>query len=154
MDTQQRLLTLGVAQVLMGCITGIIPPPAVLHYRAIVTAHIEFCVNGTLLAVIGLLIPRMKLSTTMFRLLEVLAVLGTFTNGGAFILSAFTGYGTKLGTTINEKFPPPKGIEGGYSDAITNILMVCAVTMIAACVVALIGLVRFKVPKEDKVRAQ
>jgi hypothetical protein len=79
---------------------------------------------------------------------EVFAALGTFSNGGAFIISAFTGYGTKLGTTINEKFPPPKGIEGVYSDAITNILMVCAVTMIAACVVALIGLVRFKVPKE------
>jgi hypothetical protein len=154
MDTQQRLLTLGMAQVLMGCITGMIPPSAVLHYRAIVTAHIEFCVNGTLLAVIGLLTPRMKLSSTMFRLMEVFAALGTFSNGGAFIISAFTGYGTKLSTITNEKFPPIKGTEGGYSDLITNILIMCTVTVIGACVIALIGLVRFKVPKEGKDRAQ
>jgi hypothetical protein len=151
-SVQQRLLILGLFQVLVGCIVGFIPPPAVLHFRAVVTAHIEFCVNGTLLAVIGLCVPRMNLSNFMLWLMQATAVVGTFTNGGAFVISAFTGFGTKLGPTINEKFPPPKGIEGGYSDAITGILMVCGVCMLVCLSIAVVGLVRYRAPKEEKAK--
>lgn len=49
---QHRAVLLGVAQVLFGCIIGFIPPTAVPHFRTIVAAHIEFCMNGLLQAVV------------------------------------------------------------------------------------------------------
>jgi hypothetical protein len=140
MDRMKRITMLGVAQVLLGCFVGFIPPTAVLHFRSIVTAHIEFCINGILLAVLGILTQYMDLSPGMLFLLEINAYLGTFCNGGAFFVSAFTGFGSKLGVTSNEKFPPPNGTEGGYSDLMTGILMVCGVTIIISLVISLIGL--------------
>lgn len=149
MDRTKRIMVIGVFQVLLGCVCGLIPPPAVLHFRAMVTAHIEFCVNGTLLAVLGILTQYMTLSSPLFALLELTAYLGTFCNGGAFVISAFTGFGTKLGPTVNEKFPPPNGTEGGYSETITNTLLVCAVTVIISLVLSMIGLMAYN-PKNKK----
>ena len=149
MDRTKRIMVVGVFQVLLGCIVGLIPPPAVLYFRAIVTAHIEFCVNGTLLAVLGILTQYMSLSSGLFAVLELTAYLGTFCNGGAFLISGFTGFGTKLGPTINEKFPAPNGIEGGYSEAITNCLLVCAVTVIISLILSIIGLIAYN-PKNKK----
>lgn len=136
-----RITSVGVFQVLMGCVVGLIPPPVTKHFRSIVTAHIEFTANGTLLAVLGLLTPYMKLSNNMFNVLEATAYLGTFLNGGAFFISAFTGFGTKLAPCLHEKFPFPKGTEGGYSTAMTGILQVCAVNIITALSLATYGLV-------------
>jgi hypothetical protein len=140
-------MIIGLAQVLLGCAVGLIPPPAVLHFRSIVTAHIEFCVNGILLAVLGILTQYMELGPTAFAIMEITAYLGTFCNGGAFLIAAFTGFGTKLAPTIIEKFPFPNGVETGYSTTITNCLLVCAVTVITSLVLAIIGLAQFK-PKK------
>jgi hypothetical protein len=74
----KRIAMLGVAQVLLGCFVGFIPPTAVLHFRSIVTAHIEFCINGILLAVLGILTQYMDLSPGMLFLPEINAYLGTF----------------------------------------------------------------------------
>ncbi len=134
---------IGLFQVLLGCVIGFIPPPAVLHFRSIVTAHIEFCVNGILLAVLGILTQWMQLSWFWFFLLEITAYLGTFCNGGAFLISAFTGFGTKLAPTVNEKFPFPNGTEGGYSELMTKVLLVCGVTVITSLILSLIGLYHF-----------
>ncbi len=35
---------------LLGCLVGFVPPTAVVHYRSIVTAHLEFVSNGVLQA--------------------------------------------------------------------------------------------------------
>lgn len=134
---------MGVAQVLLGCLVGFIPPPAVMHFRSIVTSHIEFCVNGTLLAVLGILTQYMYLSPFWFTVLEINAYLGTFCNGGAFFVSAFTGFGTKLAPTTIETFPYPNGVVGGYSDLMTSILMVCGVTVVICLVLSLVGLYRY-----------
>ncbi len=146
----KRIIIIGVLQVLLGCIVGFIPPPAVLHFRSIVTAHIEFCVNGTLLAVLGILTQYMKLSSTSFTILELTSYTGTFCNGGAFLISAFTGFGTKLAPTVNEKFPFPNGVEGGYSDLMTNCLIVCGVTVIISLIFAIIGLANYEPTKPSK----
>ncbi len=136
----KRMLILGVFQVLLGCIIGLIPPPAVIHFRSIVTAHIEFCVNGILLALLGVLTQYMHLSSGALFIMEITAYLGTFCNGGAFVIAGFTGYGTKLAPTVHEKFPFPNGNEGGYSELITNCLLVCAVTVITSLSLAIVGL--------------
>jgi hypothetical protein len=143
MSHTKRMMIVGLAQVLLGCIVGFIPPPAVLHFRSIVTAHIEFCVNGILLAVLGILTQYMNLSVPLFSILEISAYLGTFCNGGAFLISAFTGFGTKLAPTVNEKFPFPNGVEGGYSDLMTNCLLVCGITIVTSLVISILGLSRF-----------
>lgn len=150
MQRTKRIMIIGVLQVLLGCFVGFIPPPAVLHFRSIVTAHIEFCINGTLLAVLGILAQYMKLSPAMFAVMELTAYLGTFCNGGAFLISAFTGFGTKLAPTVIEKFPFPNGIEGGYSDLMTGCLMVCGVTIITSLILAIVGLVAY----EDKPKSK
>ena len=55
-------LLIGVAQVLFGCLVGLIPPTAVSWFRGIVMAHIEFTANGVLMAVLGLLVREMQLA--------------------------------------------------------------------------------------------
>ena len=37
-------------QVLVGCLVGLVPPTAVVHYRSIVSAHLAFTANGVLQA--------------------------------------------------------------------------------------------------------
>lgn len=140
-------MIIGLLQVLLGCFVGFIPPPAVLHFRSIVTAHIEFCVNGILLAVLGILTQFMELGSFSFAVMELTAYIGTFCNGGAFLISAFTGFGSNLAPTINEKFPFPNGIEGGYSTAMTSCLMCCGVAMVVSLILAIIGLAQYK-PKK------
>eukprot|EP01031_Cornospumella_fuschlensis_P035779 gene35779-43397_t len=147
MNRTVRMIVVGVLQVLVGCLVGLIPPPAVMHFRSVVTAHIEFTANGTLLAVLGLITPYMRLSGPLFTLYELLAYLGTWSNGGAFVVAAFTGSGTKLSPTISEKFPFPNGIEGGYSDFITSMLLFCAVTVISALALGLVGLFSYNEEK-------
>jgi hypothetical protein len=43
--------------------------------------------------------------------------------------------------TLNEKFPPPGGIN---SATVTGLLQVCGVTIILALVLTLVGLIRHK----------
>jgi hypothetical protein len=141
---QKRMFIGGVGQVLLGCFIGCIPPPAVQHYRSIVTAHIEFTANGVLLCVLGLLMPNLNLGRGGKRFLEIMAYLGTVLNGSAFIVTAFTGFGTSLGHTTHQTFPFPKGIEGPIPNLVTGMLLGCGVTIIAALVTALVGLIAQK----------
>lgn len=50
--TLKRFLILSILQVLLGII---IAPPAVVHFRSIVTAQIKLCVNVISLALLGVL---------------------------------------------------------------------------------------------------
>ena len=54
-------LILGVLQVTVGCLVGLIPPGAVEWFRGIVMAHIEFTANGVLMIVLGLLVRELRL---------------------------------------------------------------------------------------------
>ena len=45
-------LVLGVLQVLVGCLVGLVPPDSVAWFRGIVMAHIEFTANGALVIVL------------------------------------------------------------------------------------------------------
>ena len=65
---QIRYLTLllGVIQVTFGCFVGFIPPTAVLWFRGIVMAHIEFTANGVLLVVLGLQFVKQRTKSKKF----------------------------------------------------------------------------------------
>ena len=145
---QKRMLVGGIGMVLLGCLIGFIPPPNVLHFRSIVTAHIEFTSNGMLLSIFALTLPYLNLGEFLLTIMEINSYLGTFFNGFAFIISAFTGYGTPLSPTVHKQFPFPNGIEGPWADAVTSSLMLCGVTIIIALTLVFIGLLAAPVEKK------
>ena len=133
------LLILGVAQVLFGCLIGFIPPTAVQWFRGIVMAHIEFTANGVLMIVVGLLARELRLGGGALKIWFWTLLIGTWTNGAAGLVGAFAGQSSLLMPTVNAKFPPPGGSENAV---VTGLLQVCAVTIVTALVLTLVGLAR------------
>lgn len=135
-------LFLGVLQITTGCVVGLIPPTAVDWFRGIVMAHIEFTANGVLMVAFGFLVRELRLGRTAFWAWFVLLQIGTWTNGASGVIAAFQGAApTKMMPTLTEKFPPPNGSE---SALVSNTLIVCAVTILAALLITLYGLIRAK----------
>lgn len=132
-------LVLGVTQILVGCLVGLIPPTAVPWFRGIVMAHLEFTANGVLMVVFGLLVRELHLGTAMLKAWFATLQIGAWFNGGAGLIAAFTGVSSPLMTTLNSKFPPPHGSD---SLLVTVTLMICGVMILAALVLTLIGLLR------------
>jgi hypothetical protein len=139
-------LLLGVLQITVGCLVGLVPPSAVEWFRGIVMAHIEFTANGVLMVAFGFLVRELGLGPmalcTWFGALQI----GTWTNGGAGMVAALTGSSSMLMPTLNEKFPPPNGTN---SPVVTGLLVICAVTILAALLLTLYGLLRSKGSTED-----
>jgi hypothetical protein len=139
-DTLRRwTLILGVLQITLGCLVGLIPPTAVEWFRGIVMAHIEFTANGVLMIAIGLLTRELNLARPALLAWFATLQIGTWTNGAAGIAAAFSGASSAFMPTLNEKFPPPHGTG---SALVTDLLLACAVTIIVALALTLIGLVR------------
>lgn len=134
-------LLLGVLQITVGCIIGFIPPSAVAWFRGMVMAHIEFTANGVLMVALGFLVHELRLKPTALIVWFVTLQVGTWTNGGAGVAAAFIGSTSKLMPTLNEKFPPPHGVD---NPVVTSLLMVCGVTVLVALVLTLVGLLRPK----------
>jgi hypothetical protein len=134
-------LFLGVLQVTVGCVVGFLPPTVVQWFRGVVMAHIEFTANGVLMVVLGLLLNEMELGATALWAWFVALVLGTWTNGAAGVLAAFSGSSSKLMGTLNEKFPPPGGADNA---GVTLLLMLCGVTIMIALLLSLYGLLAAK----------
>ena len=130
---------IGVAQILFGCLVGFVPPTAVPWFRGIVMAHIEFTANGVLMVALGLLAREMRLGAGALWAWFVTLLVGTWTNGAAGVVGAFAGQSSEFMPTINQSFPPPGGVQ---SAAVTNLLLVCGVTIVAALVLTLVGLAR------------
>ncbi len=138
-------LILGVLQVTVGCIVGFIPPSAVAWFRGIVMAHIEFTANGVLMIVLGLLVRELALNRAALIAWFVTLQIGTWTNGAAGVAGAFIGASSKLMPTINEKFPPPGGVDNAV---VTNLLQLCGVTIMVALLLTLYGLFRSQKSRE------
>lgn len=137
-------ILLGVIQVTVGCIVGLIPPTAVPWFRGIVMAHIEFTANGILMIVLGLLLNEMHLNAGALKLWFTALQIGTWSNGAAGVIAGFTGASSKLLPTANEKFPPPHGTEHAL---VTGLLKVCAVTILLALILTIYGLITKKSQK-------
>jgi hypothetical protein len=136
-------LLLGVLQITVGCAVGFIPPTAVAWFRGIVMAHIEFTANGVLMVAFGFLVNELSLNPTALKVWFATLQIGTWTNGAAGVAAAFIGTSSKLMPTLNEKFPPPHGTD---SPIVTNLLLVCGVTIMAALLLTVYGLLRSKAP--------
>lgn len=139
-------LILGVLQITVGCVVGFIPPSAVEWFRGIVMAHIEFTANGVLMIAFGFLVREVRLGPTALKVWFATLQIGTWTNGAAGVVAAYSGASSKLLSTISEKFPPPHGTD---NPIVTGSLLVCGVTMMVALLLTLYGLWRAKTPGED-----
>jgi hypothetical protein len=135
-------LIIGVAQVLFGCLVGFIPPSVVPWFRGIVMAHVEFTANGVLMIAIGLLAGELNLSATMLKAWFGTLVIGTWFNGAAGVVGAFSGESSTLLPTANQSFPPPGG---AGSVVVTGLLLACGVTIVVALALTLVGLLRARV---------
>jgi hypothetical protein len=135
---RQWILIIGVAQVLFGCLVGLIPPTAVSWFRGIVMAHIEFTANGVLMTVIGLLTRELHLGAGALRIWFWTLVVGTWTNGSAGLVGAFAGQSSPLMPTLNQAFPAP----GGDTNPVVTGLLLCSITIIIALLLTVVGLVR------------
>ena len=132
-------LILGVLQITVGCVVGLIPPSAVEWFRGIVMAHIEFTANGVLMIVFAFLVNEMRLSAALLKVWFVALQLGTWFNGAAGVVAAFSGASSALMPTLNEKFPPPHGIDNALVSAS---LTLCGITILIALALTLFGLAR------------
>jgi hypothetical protein len=132
-------MLLGVLQITVGCAIGFLPPTAVAWFRGIVMGHIEFTANGVLMVAFAFLVPELRLRPVglwcWFALLQV----GTWTNGAAGVAAGFLGSSSPLMPTLNEKFPPPAGTS---HPLVTGLLTTCGITMMAALLLTLFGLLR------------
>lgn len=132
---------LGVLQVTAGCVVGLIPPSAVAWFRGIVMAHIEFVINGILMIVLGLVVRELRLSRGTLKVWFVTLQIGTWLNGVTGVAAAFLGASSKLMPTINEKFPPPNGVESRF---ILGLLLVCVAAILPALGLTLYGLIPWR----------
>ncbi|MFY9610793.1 MAG: hypothetical protein WAU45_19545 [Blastocatellia bacterium] len=139
-------LLLGVVQITVGCMVGFIPPSAVAWFRGIVMAHIEFTANGVLMIAFGFLVKELRLNPTALKVWFATLQIGTWTNGAAGLAAAFIGSSSKLMPTLNEKFPPPHGVD---SPVVTNLLQLCGVTIMLALLLTIYGLLRSKTSTHD-----
>jgi len=139
-------LLLGVIQITVGCAVGFIPPTAVEWFRGAVMAHIEFTANGVLMVVFGFLVDQLSLNSTALKVWFATLQLGTWTNGAAGIAAAFIGTSSQLMPTLNEKFPPPHGVD---SPVVTNLLLICGVTIMVALLLTIYGLLKSRASARD-----
>lgn len=130
-------LLLGVVQITVGCVVGFIPPSAVLWFRGIVMAHIEFAMNGILMVAFAFVVPELNLKSTALKVWFALLQIGTWTNGAAGVAAAFIGSSSMLMPTLNEKFPPPHATD---SPIVTGLLQTCGVTIVVALLITIYGL--------------
>jgi hypothetical protein len=134
-------LLLGVLQLTVGCLVGFIPPTAVEWSRGIVMAHIELTANGVLMIAFALIVNDLHLGSPALWAWFGLLQIGTWTNGAAGLVAAFTGYSSRLMPGITKLFPPPRGPD---HPAVTGLLMLCGVTIVLTLALTIVGLVRCK----------
>lgn len=101
------------------------------------SAHLEGVMNGIFLMLLGLVWTKLLLTAKLLTLSFRLAIYGTFANLVAIIIAAVTGEGKML--------PIAGGKEGtGVKELlITFLLVTLALSMIAVCVLTLIGYYKY-----------
>lgn len=140
-NLKRYALILGVLQITVGCLVGFTPPTEVPWFRGIVMAHLEFTANGVLMIVFGFLVAEMRLGAATFKLWFAALLIGTWFNGTAGVIAAFMGSSSPLMTTLNQKFPPPNGMDNAL---VSGSLKLCGVAIMIALLLTLYGLLRAK----------
>lgn len=132
-------LLLGVIQVTIGCLVGLIPPDSVAWYRGLVMAHIQFTANGVLLVVLGFLLREMVLTPFQLRCWFISTQAGTWLNGVAGMMAAIIGQSTSQMPALNKAYPPPTA---GTSPLVYTTLVLCGLLMLMGLGLTVWGLVK------------
>ena len=132
-------LFLGVLQVTVGCLVGLVPPGAVPWFRGIVMAHLAFTANGVLMIAMGFLLTEMRLGPRALVVWFAALQIGTWTNGAAGVAAAMLGATSKFLPTASGAFPPPNG---GEHALVSSLLQLCGVAVLVALGLTLYGLFR------------
>jgi hydroxylaminobenzene mutase len=130
-----RLIFLGLLLFLLGLTVGLFVQN-MKNPRMALSAHLEGVMNGMFLMVLGLIWKRLLLSTILLNATFWLAVYGTFANLIAVIIAAITGIGKMM--------PIAGGQEGAeITDGLISFLLISlALSMLAVCIITLIGFYR------------
>lgn len=128
-----RLLQLGIVLFLLGLLVGL-AAPVMANPRMGLSSHLEGVMNGLFLVALGLVWPRLALSSTLQQVTFWLAVYGTFANLAATLLAALTGAGAMM--------PIAGGRAGDATPeaVISGLLVSLALADIAVCLLVLAGL--------------
>lgn len=140
-------LLLGVIQVTLGCLVGLIPPDAIAWYRGLVMAHIQFTANGVLLVVLGFLLREMALTTFQLRCWFISTQAGTWLNGLAGMMAAIIGQSSSQMPALNKAYPPPTA---GSSVLVYLTLVLCGLLILVGLGLTIVGLVKGR--RDDAVR--
>jgi hypothetical protein len=138
--TLRRLtLLLGVAQVTVGCVVGLLPPTAVPWFRGIVMAHVEYTGNGVLLVALALVLPDMRLGRAALWIWFGSLQLGTWLNGSAALVAGLGGRSSRLLTVANAASAPPRG---AGDPVVTGMLVATGAAVLVGLALTLAGLAR------------
>lgn len=132
--TGHRLLQAGFALFLLGLLVGF-AVPALANPRMGLASHLEGVMNGLFLVVLGLVWPRLVLSSRLLRATFWLAIFGTFANWATTLLAAAWGAGRTMPIAAEGRFGTP-----GQEAVIQGLLVSLAVAMVLVCVLVLVGL--------------
>jgi hydroxylaminobenzene mutase len=91
----RRLIRCGILLFLLGLLTGLIVP-ALANPRMGLSSHLEGLMNGIFLVVLGLVWPRLRLSTAAQAIAFWLSVYGTFVNWATTLAAAAWGAGAHM----------------------------------------------------------
>lgn len=132
--TGRRLIRAGVLLFLLGLLVGF-AVPAFANPRMGLASHLEGVMNGLFLIALGLLWPRLVLSTRLLSVAFWLAIVGTFANLLATSLAAAWGAGAMMPIAA-------QGRTGTASQegVIQALLVLLSLAMVALCVILLVGL--------------
>ena len=126
-----RLLQFGMVLFLFGLLVGFIVP-VLANPRMGLTSHLEGVMNGTVLMVLGLVWPKLRLGDTALRAGFWLALFGTFTNWGTTLAAGVIGAGEQM---------MPIAAEGYAGTDTQELLITTGLLSLSVAMVAVSGIV-------------
>lgn len=130
-----KLIRYGILLFLLGLLTGL-AIPAMRNPRMGLSSHLEGTMNGMLLILFGLVLPKVRLSNRALNWSYGLSLFGTFTNWGTTLLAGIWGAGAEM-------MPFAGGVLHGaaWHEIIIKIgLVTLSLAMIAVCGILLYGM--------------
>lgn len=131
----RKLIRYGILLFLLGLLTGFLIP-AMKNPRMGLSSHLEGTINGMLLILFGLILPKVRLSNRALTWSYGLSLFGTFTNWGTTLLAGIWGAGA-------ETMPFAGGALSGtaWQEIIIKVgLVSLSLAMIAVCGILLYGM--------------
>ncbi len=127
----RRLVRLGILLVLLGLLTGFLVQK-VANPRMGLSAHLEGIMNGMLLAVLGLVWERLRLSRRLSSITSWLAMYSTYASWAFTLLAAFWGAGATM---------MPIAAQGHQGTRLQELVINAGLVSLSLSVVACCGLV-------------